>query len=187
MWQTVWAIVVSWQTALTLNYKKYITLFSLWNNHLLPLSSPTLTPETLWCWHCVRLFTLILSAWVSDGGHQRFRGSLLVAVCSLLLCLSADPNRLPLCLCMWVCVYSECPRCKRCVQTNSGCNENTHAAVRCVCVRFLPKSTLDDPLRWRALCWGFLLTHRCDRGFTMSVSSWTTLMLAALSASHLPP
>lgn len=71
----------------------------------------------------------------------------------------------------------------------------THTAARCLCASlallFLPKSTpgggvaMCDPLRWRARCWGFLLTHRCDRGFTLSISSPTTRVFSCLS--HLLP
>lgn len=65
----------------------------------------------------------------------------------------------------------------------------TDTAAHCLCVSFLPKSTLDgdvvmwDPPRWWARRWGFLLTRCCDCGFAVSISSPTTLVFVDLPVS----
>lgn len=87
----------------------------------------------------------------------------------------------------------------RCTIRTAGCSKNTHsctsvsASPTLYFLFLLPKSTpagdvvTCDPLRWRALCWGLLLTHRCDRGFTLSISSSTTRVCWSSRLSHLRP
>lgn len=87
----------------------------------------------------------------------------------------------------------------RCTIRTAGCSKNTHsctsvsASPTLYFLFLLPKSTpagdvvTCDPLRWRALRWGLLLTHRCDRGFTLSISSSTTRVCWSSCLSHLRP
>lgn len=87
----------------------------------------------------------------------------------------------------------------RCTIRTAGCSKNTHsctsvsASPTLYFLFLLPKSTpagdvvMCDPLRWRALRWGLLLTHRCDRGFTLSISSSTTGVCWSSCLSHLRP
>lgn len=81
------------------------------------------------------------------------------------------------------------------VQLSTVRNKNTHSClVVSLAVLSLPKSTPDgeavmhNPLWWRSHCWGFLLSHCCVHGFTLSISYPTTLMFADLPVCpHLQP
>lgn len=66
---------------------------------------------------------------------------------------------------------------------------NKRTAVRCVCLGRSSsfQSQLQQETWWRPTRWGLLLTHCCDRGFTLSVSSSTTRVRRSSCPSHLQP
>lgn len=132
------------------------------NKHWLLLVASSLAVPVRWksSTQCV-CACLKSSGWSLESWRLRFRGQ-----CHprCFVCLRHTACQ-PVCTCL--CVSSKGPHLVS--DREVRCRKGTTSAHSCLTC--LPKSTPDgdvvmrDTLRWQAHRWGFLLTHRCGRGF----------------------